>query len=724
MRNPLRGALRTKAGASSGCGCKGAAHRLALSTPKVEGGLLAPCFPACWTTCVLLRRQAEQLVWSELGSARAWAGAVAHKTKVQTFLNGLEAGIARQEVDSALKVRETPDSLSNTHQLSVHPRHLGARGASCGLRAANRPSLFKERSSDFRLVTMAASSGTKRLRSEVQGVGGGQESISAAKQAHVAGPEAPLEDAQAVAAWLLYPLSPSVFMRQYYERRPVLLRRPANYFASLPPCLGQSGPLFSIDGFKALVDTGALTFEQDLDVTLYKDEKRLTLQGSGVPDPADVWSQRMQQEGCSLRLRCPQAHLPPVHALCASLEDFFSTFVGSNAYLTPSGSQGFAPHYDDIEAFILQLEGRKHWRVYPPRSEEETLPRLSSPNLEQGDIGQPALEATLGPGDLLYFPRGWVHQADTVGDSPSLHLTVSAGQKTTWADLLSGVLEGALQQATDKHLALRRLPPPAMLRVLGAGNAPADGETDADSPEVPIDRQWAQGGADAQIVLAAAGLDHGDAVVNADRLATALDVSNPADALPGLDVPPQASQAQLIVARASMHKALEELLSIVSGELSPAVADAAADAMGARFLKERLPPAGGLHPRESVPVVSFDSKLKWVSPTAARIELGEHDGEPVATVTCSARNSLRFLQRAPLKVVFPISFAPAVDALTEAHPQPVQVGKLPIVDEDDDVVEVSEAARLFKEGGSEDDVEEPFLELMQELCAMGAAVVV
>lgn len=36
----------------------------------------------------------------------------------------------------------------------------------------------------------------------------------------------------------------------------------------------------------------------------------------------------------------------------------------SNAYLTPPGSQGFAPHYDDIDAFILQLEGRKRWSLY------------------------------------------------------------------------------------------------------------------------------------------------------------------------------------------------------------------------------------------------------------------------------------------------------------------------------------------------------------------------
>ena len=41
------------------------------------------------------------------------------------------------------------------------------------------------------------------------------------------------------------------------------------------------------------------------------------------------------------------------------LQELFGTCVGSNTYLTPAGTQGFAPHYDDIEAFVLQLEGKK-----------------------------------------------------------------------------------------------------------------------------------------------------------------------------------------------------------------------------------------------------------------------------------------------------------------------------------------------------------------------------
>ena len=44
-------------------------------------------------------------------------------------------------------------------------------------------------------------------------------------------------------------------------------------------------------------------------------------------------------------------------------------------YLTPPDSQGFAPHFDDIDAFVLQLEGKKLWKVYAPRSEREMLPR-------------------------------------------------------------------------------------------------------------------------------------------------------------------------------------------------------------------------------------------------------------------------------------------------------------------------------------------------------------
>ena len=48
------------------------------------------------------------------------------------------------------------------------------------------------------------------------------------------------------------------------------------------------------------------------------------------------------------------------------------------------------------------------------------------------------MEVTLKPGDVLYFPRGYIHQAKTE-KKHSLHLTISVYQKTSRCDLLEKV---------------------------------------------------------------------------------------------------------------------------------------------------------------------------------------------------------------------------------------------------------------------------------------------
>ena len=48
--------------------------------------------------------------------------------------------------------------------------------------------------------------------------------------------------------------------------------------------------------------------------------------------------------------------------------------------------------------------------AYLCRSPDEALPLESSPNFTNKDIGEPILDAILQPGDLLYFPRGTIHQ--------------------------------------------------------------------------------------------------------------------------------------------------------------------------------------------------------------------------------------------------------------------------------------------------------------------------
>lgn len=38
------------------------------------------------------------------------------------------------------------------------------------------------------------------------------------------------------------------------------------------------------------------------------------------------------------------------------MEEVFGCLCGASAYLTPPKAQGLAPHWDDVEVFVLQTE--------------------------------------------------------------------------------------------------------------------------------------------------------------------------------------------------------------------------------------------------------------------------------------------------------------------------------------------------------------------------------
>ncbi|VFV46206.1 myc-induced nuclear antigen isoform b [Lynx pardinus] len=134
------------------------------------------------------------------------------------------------------------------------------------------------------------------------------------------------------------------------------------------------------------------------------------------------------------------------------LECYFGSLVGSNVYITPAGSQGLPPHYDDVEVFILQLEGEKHWCLYHP-----TVPLAREYSVEAEDrIGRPTHEFTLKPGDFLYFPRGTIHQADTPpGLAHSTHVTISTYQNNSWGDFLLDTMSGLVFDTAKEDLEFR-----------------------------------------------------------------------------------------------------------------------------------------------------------------------------------------------------------------------------------------------------------------------------
>lgn len=145
------------------------------------------------------------------------------------------------------------------------------------------------------------------------------------------------------------------------------------------------------------------------------------------------------------------------------MEAQLGCLVGCNAYLTPAGTQGLAPHHDDVELWVVQTGGTKTWRLYAPLA-GHALPSQSSPNLDPADIGPATMEVTLAAGDVLYLPRGTVHQAVAgQGRQGSAHLTISTYQLWAYANLASHVIgTGSAVQAGPGALplAMRRSPQP------------------------------------------------------------------------------------------------------------------------------------------------------------------------------------------------------------------------------------------------------------------------
>lgn len=215
------------------------------------------------------------------------------------------------------------------------------------------------------------------------------------------------------------------------------------------------GGWFGFDDVEAAVVDGV--YGVDVDVTSYAEGRRRThncndfeekdgrTNAAGAAADAETVMRRYREDGCSIRLLHPQTKHDACWKMLATLESHLGVACGCNVYATPPNSQGFAPHYDDIDAFVIQLEGAKRWRVYAPFADDE-YPRTSSKNFSQEEISELEVlfDGTLEAGDFLYVPRGFIHQAECATDAHSLHATISCNQANTYADALEFGVRHAL----------------------------------------------------------------------------------------------------------------------------------------------------------------------------------------------------------------------------------------------------------------------------------------
>jgi hypothetical protein len=231
----------------------------------------------------------------------------------------------------------------------------------------------------------------------------------------------------------LDPVDAETFFAEYWERRPLVLHRDEP---------GRFDELLSETDVERLVCSTAIRYPAfrlvreggQVDLGAYTGDiswRPPFTRTADVPRVLAEW-----EAGATIVLQALHVNWHPLAVFCRLLEGALDRALQANAYYTPRGSQGFAVHHDTHDVLVLQIVGEKRWLLYEPLLE---LPlKHQRYSRELGRHGAPGDDLVLRPGDTLYLPRGWLHQAET-STSDSLHVTIGI-TAYTWIDAVRDAL--------------------------------------------------------------------------------------------------------------------------------------------------------------------------------------------------------------------------------------------------------------------------------------------
>jgi ribosomal protein L16 Arg81 hydroxylase len=233
--------------------------------------------------------------------------------------------------------------------------------------------------------------------------------------------------------WLLAPIEPVEFFRDYWEKQPlVVLRDAVAYYQSL----------LTLNDVDRILASSSI---RPPEISLAKNGKNIPF---SVLHTNDLITQPVMhdalfeqyREGATLILQFLHERWQPLAHLSASVANELSAAVQANVYVTPKNAQGFANHYDDHDVFVLQVAGQKYWQI----DDEPTVYLPKHENREKVVIrkdGARRRKCVLRQGDCAYIPRGWAHEAVST-DTSSIHITLGVNS-LTWADMLRRAVETA-----------------------------------------------------------------------------------------------------------------------------------------------------------------------------------------------------------------------------------------------------------------------------------------
>ena len=267
-------------------------------------------------------------------------------------------------------------------------------------------------------------------------------------------------------AGLIAPVTEDEFFREYWDRAPLYLRRGT---------ADAYGGVLRAEDVEAFLSRGdirypALRMAKDGPTILPSSYSDILTFGSyaaeGLVDVERV--RQFHAAGASIILQLTRSSIPRLSRFANRLQANLGFNVETTVYLTPKNAQGFTTHYDTHGVFVLQIEGKKRWRLYDFMRDLPTLSQTFDSSEAVPSVVR--REVVLEPGDLLYVPRGLAHDAVAESEGSSLHVSVGLFPPL-WLDLF-----GVLVEEVKGDVRFRRSPLGQLLMGARDGLQAAQGE--------------------------------------------------------------------------------------------------------------------------------------------------------------------------------------------------------------------------------------------------------